>query len=92
MVDLVAMPILDMGCIEKLYLPSFSFCRHSREAGIQLVVHAKRQYLMLSMVQVSGFPLRENDAIGGNGDPTNQANCFRNRKSPSKNKRKSPMP
>ena len=86
------MPILNKRCGEKLYLPSLSIRRHSREAGIQFVVHAKRKYLMLRRVHASGFPLRENDAIGGNGDLTNHANCFKNRKSPSKNRRKSPMP
>ena len=86
------MPRWDKGCGEKLYLPTFSFRRHSREAGIQLVIRAKRKYLTLRIRHASGFPLRENDAIGDNGDLTNQANCFKNRKSPSKNKRKSPMP
>lgn len=86
------MPKCNKGCDEKLYLSSLSFRRHFREAGIQCVVRAKRKYLMLRIRHVSGFPLRENDAIGGNGYMTNQANCFKNRKSPSKNKRKSPMP
>ncbi len=92
MINLRSMPILDMGRVEKLYLPSFSLRRHSREAGIQFLVRAKRQCSMLRIPHGSGFPLRENDAIGGNGHLTNHANCFKNRRSPSKNKRKSPMP
>ena len=86
------MPRCDTGCGEKLYLQSRSLRRHSREVGIQFVVHAKRTYMTLRIRHASGFPLRENDAIGGISDLTNQANCFKNRKSPSKNKRKSPMP
>ncbi len=61
------MPKCNKGRDEKLYLSSLSFHHHSREAGIQCVVRAKRKYLMLRIRQVSGFPLRESDAKGGNG-------------------------